>query len=311
MLRVLISLVSIFIGPHSQAAGQFFSKEISVLSDAGGNVGECRLGATLLQPIGAPPKAIVLLVHGSGTTDRNERIPTGNTPFKEIAEHLSKEGFATLRFDKRGIQPECRPPLIKNPELSPWHYIRDIRNLVSYIESNQALQMLPVLLLGHSEGVNFVVETALKSVPRLRGLILLAGLGRYAIDETLIRQFGQVLADPLLPEAQRIQIEKLLTDGESFFKTVRSGRAKPTDFYWNAYSKYWSDWISITGRAAESTRRIQVPSLVICGTSDTNITMEDCDALKKATSPIKCIFWQRQFPGALSVFFRRINPFAD
>jgi len=56
------------------------------------------------------PFPAVLLIHGSGATDRDEYLPpmaigTGNEsrPFRQIAEYLSERGFVVLGYDKRGI----------------------------------------------------------------------------------------------------------------------------------------------------------------------------------------------------------------
>jgi pimeloyl-ACP methyl ester carboxylesterase len=56
------------------------------------------------------PFPTVLLIHGSGATDKDEYLPpmvTGtdneSRPFWQIAEYLSERGFVVLRYDKRGI----------------------------------------------------------------------------------------------------------------------------------------------------------------------------------------------------------------
>lgn len=131
-------------------------------------------------------KCCAPLIHGSGTLDRDESLPTGNRPLREIAEGPTEEGFTTLRFDKRGIQPECRAPLISNPSLSARHYIRDIENIVQFISSDQETKNLSLVLLGHSEGVNFVTEIAARGAIKPKAIVLLAGLGKYSIDETIL-----------------------------------------------------------------------------------------------------------------------------
>ncbi len=53
---------------------------------------------TLPKNVENPP--VVLLVHGSGQSDKNETIYQ-NTPFKDIAHGLAESGIASLRYDKR------------------------------------------------------------------------------------------------------------------------------------------------------------------------------------------------------------------
>ena len=46
----------------------------------------------------------MLIISGSGPTDRNGNGAGGdNNSLKFLAEELSKNGFASVRFDKRGI----------------------------------------------------------------------------------------------------------------------------------------------------------------------------------------------------------------
>jgi uncharacterized protein len=52
----------------------------------------------------------VLLIHGSGATDKNETAgfvhksgPKPPTPLWQIAQYLSERGFGVLRYDKRGV----------------------------------------------------------------------------------------------------------------------------------------------------------------------------------------------------------------
>jgi hypothetical protein len=62
---------------------------------------EPALGATLTAPAGAAaPFPVVVLVHGSGPNDRDERVGA-NRPFRDLALGLATRGVAVLRYDKR------------------------------------------------------------------------------------------------------------------------------------------------------------------------------------------------------------------
>ena len=69
-------------------------------------IGEGKLHGTLALPEAREPVPAVLMIAGSGPTDRdgNSAVP-GVKPatLKLIAEGLAKAGIASLRFDKRGI----------------------------------------------------------------------------------------------------------------------------------------------------------------------------------------------------------------
>jgi hypothetical protein len=62
------------------------------------------LKGTLLTP-NSKPTAVVLIIPGSGPTDRDGNNPLGvnASPYRLLAEGLAAKGFATLRIDKRGM----------------------------------------------------------------------------------------------------------------------------------------------------------------------------------------------------------------
>lgn len=59
------------------------------------------LAGTLVVPEGEGPFPALLLITGSGAQDRNEEM-WNYQPFFMIADHLARQGFATLRMDDRG-----------------------------------------------------------------------------------------------------------------------------------------------------------------------------------------------------------------
>src|SRR5690606_31857908 len=60
------------------------------------------LAGTLTMPNGKGPFPTIVLVAGSGPNDRNEEI-LGHKPFLVLADYLTKNGYAVLRYDKRGV----------------------------------------------------------------------------------------------------------------------------------------------------------------------------------------------------------------
>ncbi|WP_020605684.1 alpha/beta hydrolase family protein [Spirosoma spitsbergense] len=68
-------------------------------------------GTLTLPPAGTGPVPIVLLIAGSGPTDRNGNnpIPVGQpnsvkaNAYNMLADSLAALGIATLRYDKRGV----------------------------------------------------------------------------------------------------------------------------------------------------------------------------------------------------------------
>ncbi|HSG06914.1 MAG TPA: hypothetical protein VLA36_01060, partial [Longimicrobiales bacterium] len=63
---------------------------------------EVTLAGTLTLPEGPGPFPGAVLVTGSGPQDRDETL-LGHKPFAVLADHLTRQGIAVLRFDDRGF----------------------------------------------------------------------------------------------------------------------------------------------------------------------------------------------------------------
>lgn len=64
------------------------------------------LHGSLLLPPGKPPFPVVLIISGSGSMDRNgneARLHVTDSCLELLARALAKRGFASLRYDKRGV----------------------------------------------------------------------------------------------------------------------------------------------------------------------------------------------------------------
>lgn len=88
------NIIGFYILPHKEFAKDDDKTTLKIKSDG------LELNGTLLQPSEDNKKKLVIFVHGSGASDRNETIGQ-NTPFKEIAEFLLKKGISSYRYDKR------------------------------------------------------------------------------------------------------------------------------------------------------------------------------------------------------------------
>ncbi len=131
---------------------------------------------------GVPPFPAVLLIQGSGPTDRHETIldPDGvvRQPFIQISNELTRRGMAVFRYDKRGACPpsticdaaayaaQTKPVLIADAEMA---YSRMVAN--PRIDANRTA------VLGHSEG-SWLAPALPYRFPGIRALVLIGtGLG--------------------------------------------------------------------------------------------------------------------------------------
>ncbi len=126
---------------------------------------------------------VVLIVPGSGPTDRDGNSPLGvaTDAYKLLAEGLVDERIATVRIDKRGLFGSAAAG---DPNaVTPADYVADIHAWIDAIKAARGSEC--VFLLGHSEGA-LMVSLAAQGREDVCGLILVAGMGRKMGD--VIRQ---------------------------------------------------------------------------------------------------------------------------
>lgn len=124
---------------------------------------------TSVQEAGKRPA--ILIIPGTGTGDRDGNIKQLRMNiYKELAESLSRLGFITLRYDKRGTHASGGSYV----EAGLWDLVDDAEACVKYLESRADVDPERVLVLGHSEGA--IIAPALNARHQLAGMILLAGM---------------------------------------------------------------------------------------------------------------------------------------
>lgn len=107
------------------------------------------LAGTLTWPVGYDKKQkpmVVLLVTGSGQQNRDEEI-FDHKPFLVIADYLSRQGIATLRYDDRATGKSVGGDVANG---TTEDFSRDAAAGLDYLRSLKAFDK--VGLLGHSEG---------------------------------------------------------------------------------------------------------------------------------------------------------------
>lgn len=125
---------------------------------------EVRLAATLMRP--ARPKGGVLFINGSGPLDRDSNIDGQRLDIAvAFARDLADAGYASLRFDKRGVGGSTGDALTGgfNDELT------DATNALDHL---RAVVDDPLFVIGHSVGGTIAMR--LGATNDLGGLVLLA-----------------------------------------------------------------------------------------------------------------------------------------
>jgi alpha/beta superfamily hydrolase len=228
------------------------------------------LEGTLLIPEKSKP-AIVLLIAGSGPTDRNGNNPMmTNNSLKMLAESLSRNGVATLRYDKRGIGGSAVASM-NEADLTFDTYIDDARNWIKWLRNSGRFGK--VIVAGHSEGSLIGMVAAFQE--KAEGYISLAGAGR-PIDQVLMEQ---VKKNPN-------NTSKILNELDSLFDKLRSGETfEPVPPYLLALLRpsiqpYMISWFKYN--PAEEIMKLKCPVLIIQGSTDIQVAIMDSEELYNA-----------------------------
>ena len=89
----------------------------------------------------------VILVSGSGSQNRDEEI-LGHKPFAVIADHLTKNGIAVLRFDDRGFAQSSRG----KGDITTFSNARDVEAGIDFLKEFDFIDKSKIGIIGHSEG---------------------------------------------------------------------------------------------------------------------------------------------------------------
>ena len=105
------------------------------------------LAGSFTRPRATHPLPGVVLVHGSGPTDRDSTVH-GHKPFLVLADALSRAGYAVLRYDKRGVGQSSGD----FRAATTLDFTGDAAAAMRYLRTRSEVDSKRVAIVGHSEG---------------------------------------------------------------------------------------------------------------------------------------------------------------
>jgi len=256
-------------------------------------LGPTTVYGTVVKPERAGPFPGVVLVAGSGPTDRDWNsplLPGSNGSGRLLAEALGRAGFASLRYDKRASGPHVREtiPLLIGA-ITMQSHVDELAGAVRALAEQQGIRRDRIFALGNSEGtlhaLNYQVHDP--GIP-LAGLVLTGPPGRavgvvarsqLAAQATSVPNGEQLLGlydaavarflagepaapDPALPEGARTLIAALESPVNLPFAR-----------------ELW------TADAAAPLWEVRVPALIIIGKKDLQVDWQaDAEPLQRVAA---------------------------
>lgn len=131
-----------------------------------------KLAGTLTIPKGKDKYPVAILISGSGAQDRNSAL-LKHKPFWVIADYLTSQGIAVLRFDDRGVG-QSEGDFAKATTAD---FATDVTAAVQYLQKHPRIDKCQIGLIGHSEGGAIAQIVAAQQKKKIDFVVLLATQG--------------------------------------------------------------------------------------------------------------------------------------
>jgi len=232
-------------------------------------------GSLVVRP-GTARHPVVLIIAGSGPTDRDGNSPVPVAPgktldtdsYKLLAQALAENGIATVRYDKRGVAASAKAMSgMKEDDLRFDMGVDDAAAWIRMLRADPRFSN--VIVVGHSEGSLVGMVAAQRA--QADGFVSLEGAGRPAAD--IIRE--QLTAAGAPPAMFQPILDSLAAG-----KTVASTPPALASLFRASVQPYMISWFKYDPAAELS--KLPYATLVIQGTHDVQVSAKDAALLAAA-----------------------------
>lgn len=224
------------------------------------------IDGTLLTPKGVAKPDLVIIIAGSGPTNRdgNQNFMKNNA-LKKLAIALGQNGIASFRYDKRVVKQIRQGNIDKNTMFDD--FVTDATDVISFFQSDENFNKL--IVLGHSQGSLVGILAAKEQAD---GFVSLAGAGQ---------NIGNVIADQISNTAPMFT-----SDTDRIISSLKKGET--TRDYPQALSSVFNlelqpfmiNWMQYN--PSEEITKLKIPILLINGTKDLQVPVEEAEMLQQA-----------------------------
>ncbi len=229
------------------------------------------LGGTITRPKSGEPAPALILIGGSGPTDRDETV-AGIPVFGQLAQHLVDAGFVVVRYDKRGVGQSGG----RAESATIADYAEDARWVLMWLEKQKGVDKDRIGVVGHSEGALAAMLLAGRERGKVKAIALLAGPSTDG-STVVLEQQKLMLSKMPIDDAQRAEkvalqekINNAVIKGTGWNEIPESAR-RVADTPW-----FYSFLTFDPRKAMNDTRQ---PVLIVQGELDTQVQPYHADKL--------------------------------
>ncbi|MFL6524045.1 MAG: alpha/beta hydrolase family protein [Nitrososphaera sp.] len=239
ILALSCLFTSIF-NKQNQALAQQYIQTIkyrNLVIDLGNGV---KTNAQLTLPaVGKGPFPGVLLIAGTGPTDKNETLglvlkdkPPPAQPLLQIAKYLSERGFAVLRYDKRGVGGN-----FTNVDKNVWgnatinDLIHDAAKAMNVLIAQPEVNGTKgISIIGHSEGTIIAPRLAVDNPAKVKNIVLIGAQAQNLRDGVYFQEayLPMLYAEKVLDHNHNGSISIQEASKDPIFQSLTITQVSPT-----------------------------------------------------------------------------------
>jgi pimeloyl-ACP methyl ester carboxylesterase len=258
-------LAWLFLAVTAHATAQVREEAVTLTTASG------QLAGTLTVPAAPAKVPVALIIAGSGPTDRdgnNKLLPGHNDSLRMLAAALAGNGIASLRYDKRGVGASAAA-MPAESALRLDTYVDDAQAWLGQLKADP--RFAKVVVIGHSEGSLIGMLAAERA--GAAAFVSVSGIAQSAAA-VMRKQLAGKLPPDLAAENERILAA--LERGE----LPQAVPAPLAAWFRPSVQPYLVSWIKYV--PAEHIAALRMPVLIVQGTTDIQVGVDQAQALKAA-----------------------------
>lgn len=253
-------MLSVMFGQH-----RILSEDILITNDS------IRLPGTLTYLDHRSP--LIIWIPGSGNIDRNGNQAGYNVKadyIKEFRDSINKKGISFFSYDKRTANPEN---IKYKDDIVFEDFVNDAKTVIDHFRADRRFSS--IILIGHSQG-SLVAMLASNNTDKY---ISLEGPSD-AIDKVLVQQI--IRQSPIAGDTLRAELKELRETGTIKYINpyLRTLLPKQNLLFLKSWMVY---------DPADEIKKISIPVLIINGTKDTQVLVDDAQALYNSNPDSKLV----------------------